>query len=480
MARAPGLPDTTRRTKIVCTLGPASGSGEIVEKLVRAGMNVARVNCSHGDAGERRALIHTVRKVARRLRVSIPVLLDLSGPKMRIGRIASGSADLRPGDAFTLTRRRVKGDWQCVSVNYRPLIRALSRGDRILMGDGEIELRVVRKTADDARCEVVVGGTLMSNKGINAPGVRLRERVPTRKDLADARLGMEEGVEWVALSFVRAPEEVIRLRRFLRRAGSQAGVIVKIEKREALERVDALLAEADGMMIARGDLGLELPIHEVPLAQKDLVAKSFEVGKPVITATQMLESMIHNPRPTRAEAADIANAVFDGTDAVMLSGETAAGRHPVAAVKTMAEIAEASERRIDYADAFYRTRALGQRTIPDAISRAACATAIETAARLIICCTRTGFTVRYVSNYRPPAKIVVASPNEETLRRCMLMWNTHPVKTPYAEDSDRMVAEAKRAVLRDGVGRKGDRIVLVAGVPIHEPATTNVIKADVL
>jgi pyruvate kinase len=457
MARAPGLPDTTRRTKIVCTLGPASGSGEIVEKLVRAGMNVARVNCSHGDAGERRALIHTVRKVARRLRVSIPVLLDLSGPKMRIGRIASGSADLRPGDAFTLTRRRVKGDWQCVSVNYRPLIRALSRGDRILMGDGEIELRVVRKTADDARCEVVVGGTLMSNKGINAPGVRLRERVPTRKDLADARLGMEEGV-----------------------AGSQAGVIVKIEKREALERVDALLAEADGMMIARGDLGLELPIHEVPLAQKDLVAKSFEVGKPVITATQMLESMIHNPRPTRAEAADIANAVFDGTDAVMLSGETAAGRHPVAAVKTMAEIAEASERRIDYADAFYRTRALGQRTIPDAISRAACATAIETAARLIICCTRTGFTVRYVSNYRPPAKIVVASPNEETLRRCMLMWNTHPVKTPYAEDSDRMVAEAKRAVLRDGVGRKGDRIVLVAGVPIHEPATTNVIKADVL
>jgi pyruvate kinase len=471
---------TDRRTKIVATLGPASGTPEMIEALIRAGMNVARINTSHGNADDHRKLIHTVRAVAERLGVYVPVLLDLSGPKMRIGTLAVGSAMLRAGDPFTLTMREVPGDWREVSITYAPLVEDVSQGDRILMGDGEIELRVVSKDKTDVNCEVVVGGELKSNKGINAPGVKLRETVPTEKDLVSIEFGIREGVDFFALSFVRSEEEVARLRLLLREKNADTAIIAKIEKKEALDNLDSIMEASDAVMIARGDLGLEMPIEQVPLIQKDLIRRSLAASKPVITATQMLESMIQNPRPTRAEAADIANAVFDGTDAVMLSGETASGKYPVEAVRTMSEVAEASESRVDYAGRFSAVAANPGRSIPEAVAHAACFMAIEIGAELILCCTRSGQTALYVSNHRSPTRIAVISPHEPTLKRSMLYWSTASVKINASGDTDSMIDAAKRAVVEAGIANRGDRVVVVAGVPVDVPGTTNMIKADVL
>jgi len=469
-----------RRTKIVCTLGPASDSPAMIDALVHAGMNVARINMSHGSAETHARMIRNVRDVAKKLGVYIPVLLDLSGPKMRIGALAAGKAALHAGDSFTLTSRTVPGDWKEVAINYAPLITDVQKGDRILMGDGEIELRVVRKTDTDVVCEVIDGGELKSNKGLNAPGVRLSESVPTQRDLASIAFGIEHDADYFALSFVRSMDEVVRMRALLRDRGSDIPIIAKIEKKEALENLSGILEASDAVMIARGDLGLELPIQQVPLVQKDVIRAALAASKPVITATQMLESMIHNPRPTRAEAADIANAVFDGTDAVMLSGETASGKHPVEAVRTMAEVARASEMRIDYAARFAEEPTEPGASIPEAVAHSACAVAIEIGARLILCCTRSGQTALFVSNHRAPTPIAVISPHEPTLKRTMLFWNTLSVRIASGGDTDTMIGKAKEAVIAAGVAKRGDRIVVVAGVPVDVPGTTNMIKADVL
>ena len=469
-----------RHTRIVATLGPASESEEMIEALIRAGMNVARINTSHGTHADHARMIGRVRGVSARLGRYVPVLLDLSGPKMRIGALAAGSAMLRAGDAFTLTTRAVPGDWREVSISYPALVSDVGEGNRILMGDGEIELKVVSKTATDVRCEVVVGGELKSNKGVNAPGVKLRETVPTARDMESIAFGIREAVDFFALSFVRTVDEVQRLRQILRERGADIAIIAKIEKKEALDNLDGIMDASDAVMIARGDLGLEMPIEQVPLIQKDLIRRALHASKPVITATQMLESMIQNPRPTRAEAADIANAVFDGTDAVMLSGETASGKYPVEAVRTMSEVARASEAKIDYAGRFSAVAAHPGRSIPEAVAHAACFTAIEIGARLILCCTRSGQTALYVSNHRAPTQIAVISPHEPTLRRTMLYWNTASVRIGSSTDTDSMIDAAKRAVLDAGVASRGDRVVVVAGVPVDVPGTTNMIKADVL
>lgn len=469
-----------RRTKIVCTLGPASETPAMIESLIHAGLNVARINTSHGTPEGHARLIETVRAVAEKLGAYVPILLDLTGPKMRIGKINAGSATLRAGDTFVLTQRPVPGDWKEVSINYPPLVTDIGVGDRILMGDGEIELRVASKNATDVACEVVVGGELKPNKGVNAPGVRLREMVPTERDLAGVDFGIKHGVDYFALSFVRSVEEVRRLRWVLSEKGVDIPIIAKIEKREALDNLESIIGASDAVMIARGDLGLEMPIQQVPLIQKDVIKKAREMSKPVITATQMLESMIQNPRPTRAEAADIANAVFDGTDAVMLSGETASGKYPIEAVRTMAEVAEASEARIDYSARFAEVEPDTTKSIPEAVAHAACFTAIEIGARVILCCTRSGQTALYVSNYRAPTKIAVISPHEATLKRTMLYWNTTSVKIDPRHDTDAMIQAAKDAVVAAGVAQRGERVVVVAGVPVDVPGTTNMIKADVL
>jgi pyruvate kinase len=473
-------PAAGRRTKIVCTLGPASESPAMIEALIHAGMNVARINTSHGTLESHERMIRNVRAVAQRLGAYVPVLLDLTGPKMRIRSIAAGSASLRAGDSFTLTTREVPGDWKAVSINYPALVADVGVGDRILMGDGEIELRARAKTATDVECEVVVGGELRPNKGVNAPGVRLRETVPTAKDLTSIAFGIEQGVDYFALSFVRVVEEVRRLRGILREKGSDIPIITKIEKKEALDDLPGILEASDAVMIARGDLGLEVPIHQVPLIQKDVIRAALSASRPVITATQMLESMILNPRPTRAEAADIANAVFDGTDAVMLSGETASGKYPVESVRTMAEVAEASEARIDYAARFAEEAHHPGTSIPEAVARAACVTAIEIGARVILCCTRSGQTALYVSNHRAPTRIAVISPHESTLKRTALFWSTVSVRIHSGGDTDSMIGQAKEAVVAAGVADRGDRVVVVAGVPVDVPGTTNMIKADVL
>jgi pyruvate kinase len=478
--RVATLAGRERRTKIVATLGPASDSPAMIESLIHAGMNVARINASHGTGESHARMIANVRAVAAKLSAYVPVLLDLTGPKMRIGAIAAGSATLRAGDSFVLTTRVVPGDWKEVSINYPPLVIDVNPGDRILMGDGEIELRVRSKTTSDVQCEVVVGGELKPNKGVNAPGVKLREVVPTEKDLHNVDFGIAHGVDYFALSFVRSVEEVRRLRWVLREKGADIAIIAKIEKREALDDLEPIMDASDAVMIARGDLGLELPIQQVPLIQKEVIRMALTASKPVITATQMLESMIQNPRPTRAEAADIANAVFDGTDAVMLSGETASGKYPIEAVRTMAEVAEASEARIDYAARFSDLAVEIGKSIPEAVAHAACYTAIEIGARVILCCTRSGQTALYVSNFRAPTKIAVISPHEPTLKRAMLYWNTTSVKIDPRPDTDAMIQAAKDAVVATGVAQRGDRVVVVAGVPVDVPGTTNMIKADVL
>jgi pyruvate kinase len=470
----------TRRTRIVCTLGPASSDPKIVGRLLDAGMNVVRINMSHGTRPEHEGVIATVRAQARERGLYIPIMLDLSGPKTRIGELPGGQVTLAPGDRFTLTAREVPGGRNTASINYRPLVTDAKPGDRILMGDGEIELRAESRAGDDLMCEVVTGGVLKSHKGVNAPGVALTEEVPTSKDLEDVRFGLDQSIDWFALSFVRYPREIERLRSFLIDHEAEIPVVVKLEKREALKNIHGILEVTNAVMIARGDLGLELPIAEVPLAQKDIIRKAVAAGRPVITATQMLESMIENPRPTRAEAADVANAIFDGTDAVMLSGETATGNYPVQAVTTMAAIAAASESRIDYAGGLARAGLHHHADIAAAIARSACSTAVEIDARVIICCTRSGQTARLVSRFRPPMPVVAVSPDEATLRRVGLYWNTIPVPAEHYAGVDAMLDAAKSAVLQAGIARETDRVVLVAGVPVAEPGTTNVVKADVL
>jgi len=374
----------------------------------------------------------------------------------------------------------VGGDPRCVSINCPELVEACKPGDRILLADGELELKVIATTEEDINCEVVVGGVLSSNKGISAPGVSFKSSVPTEKDIADLEFGLGQGVDWVAQSFVRRADELRRLRSIISQHGSDVPIIAKLEKREALDDLDNIIDEADGIMIARGDLGLEIGLQEVPFAQKEIIARATAAGKPEITATQMLESMISNPRPTRAEVSDVANAVYEGTDAVMLSGETAVGRYPVEAVRIMAGVAAAAESRIDYVRQFKSAPIRRTDTVQDAIAHAACQTALEIGASVIICCTRSGQTAGLVAKYRPHATIAVVSPYEQTLLRTTLLWGTYPIKIELAENTDEMIANAKTAVANSGLGAPGDKVVIVAGVPIDEPGTTNMIKADSL
>lgn len=469
-----------KRTNIVCTIGPASNSPETLRALIESGMNVARISFSHGSHADHAQTIANLKTVSKQLSVRIPILQDLSGPKMRIGKFADEPIELSVDARFTLTTREVIGDHDTVSINYPELITDVKPGDQILLADGEIELRVVSTTSTDIICEVIAGGSLRSNKGISVPGVSLQISIPTPKDVEDLRFGIDHGVDWIAQSFIRSGADLQNLRSTLQQHDSDIPIIAKLEKREALDNLDNIFTEADGVMVARGDLGLEVPLPEVPLIQKEIIKWANLVGKPVITATQMLESMILNPRPTRAEVTDIANAIIDGTDALMLSGETAIGAYPSNAVRTMAEVATTTETTIDYVEYFKRQPITLEESVPDAIAHAACHTAIEIGAKAIICCTRTGQTARLVAKYRPPAPIAVVSPFETTLRRAGLFWGAFPVLTEFAPDTDTMIASAKQAVLKSGLAGAGEQVVIIAGIPADVPGTTNMIKADIL
>ena len=468
------------RTKIVCTIGPASQSPKLLEKLIRAGMNVARLNFSHGTQPAHQKVINAVRQIAAKLNKPVAILQDLAGPKIRVGQIKTGEIILKPGARFILTTRLVPGDEKEVSVNYSRLPQDVRPGDSLLLSDGALELKVEEASQKDIQCKVVVGGPLSSFKGVNLPTGSVKIPSLTDKDKSDLAFGIENEVDYVALSFVRSAEDVRTARRFMKKKMCSIPIIAKIEKHEALANIDEIISEVDGVMIARGDLGVETPLEKVPHVQKVLIRKTNQAGKPVITATQMLRSMVENPRPTRAEVADVANAILDGTDAVMLSEETAVGKYPVEAVSMMARIAEDAELSIP-SDVWMLWQEPGsERPVPEAVSFAACSLAECIDAASIITFTHSGSTARLVAKYRPKRPILAPTPLVETYRRLSLIWGVVPVLGEDIKNTDEVIGQAFKLALESGLFKRGQKVVITAGVPVGVPGTTNFIKVEVL
>lgn len=463
-----------RRTKIVCTIGPASESPEVLEQLIRAGMDVARLNFSHGTHEEHARRIAAVREAAARAGKIVGIMMDIKGPKIRTGVLKGGEATLVEGMEVVLTTEPVEGTAERFSISYEGLPQDVSPGSVIRIDDGLIGLEVLEVRGTEIRCRVTDGGILRDRKGVNAPGVKLRLPGVTAKDVEDIRFGVEQGVDFIAASFVRKAADVLEIRRLLEEAGAKIDIIGKIEAQEALDSLEEILEVADGLMVARGDLGVEIPTEEVPLAQKRIIECCNRAGKPVITATQMLDSMQRNPRPTRAEASDVANAIFDGTDAVMLSGETAAGKYPVEAVRTMARIAERAEEALGQ---FRRPPVRWpQGTVTDAISYAVAALAHDLNAAAVITSTQTGQTARRVSKYRPRCPIVAVTPQEDVARRLTLCWGVYPTVQRSTATTDEMLQVAIDGALETKIVKHGDLVVITAGVPVGQPGSTNLLK----
>ena len=469
------------KTKIVCTIGPASRSPQVLERLVLAGMDIARLNFSHGTQAEHGQVIALLRKISRRLDRPVAILQDLAGPKIRIGPIRSGPIVLDPGAMFTLTARKVPGDAQAVSISYPTMVTNVCKGDVLLLNDGAIELEIVAVDGRDIRCRVVVGGPLNSFKGINLPTRTLQTPSLTAKDRDDLRFGLKSDVDYVAMSFVRSADDIARIRRCMKDCGGNVPVIAKIEKHEALDNIEAIVEAADGLMVARGDLGVETPLEKIPQVQKALIRKSQSAGKPVITATQMLRSMVDAPRPTRAEVTDVANAIWDGTDAVMLSEETAMGKYPVEAVSMMVRIARETEPAArDYAQLQPDCLEPIPGSLPSAVACAASNLAADVRAAAIITCTQSGRTARLVSRCRPDILILAYTPVEKTRRQLALCRGVLPVLGEAVASTDKMIALALKSSLRTGLVKKGQTVVVTAGVPINRQGTTNLIKAEVV
>ena len=462
-----------RHTKIVCTLGPASRSPEVIEALIRGGMDVARLNFSHGTHAEHAEVIDRVRAAARRAGRPVGILQDLQGPKIRIGPVAAGVVELKAGAPFSLTTGDTPGDASCVSTTYEALVRDVKVGDRILLNDGLIELRVVQVGRDAVRCQVVCGGLLSSHKGINLPGVKVSAPALTEKDREDLLFGVGQGVDYAALSFVRRAEDVEMARAVIREAGADVPVVAKLERPEAVDDLERILEAADGVMVARGDLGVELPLERVPVLQKRIIEEANRAETPVITATQMLESMTVSPRPTRAEASDVANAIFDGTDAVMLSGETAVGRYPVEAVEMMARIVDEAERSLLSRPALRRRSGERRLTFPEATAEAACLVAQDLRARAIVAFTQSGATARLISKYRPRCPVIGVTPHDRIVGRMTLYWGVLPRTLGRVVGTDEMIARVDEALLREGVVSRGDTLVIVAGAPLNQRGGTN-------
>ncbi len=463
-----------RKTKIVCTLGPATSGPERIHRLLEAGMDVARLNFSHGDHDSHRATIKTLRRVSGELGREVAILQDLAGPKIRLGRL-EGERLLEAGDAVTLA----PGDsaqGQTLPVNYPYLLDDVEPGDRILLADGLVELAVDDERDGALYCKVVAGGVVASHKGVNLPTSSLRIPAFTEKDRADLELGLAEGVDLVALSFVRNEKDLGPAREMINHSESSPLLIAKIEKPEALERIEEIIGVVDAIMVARGDLGVEVPLERVPVIQKRLISLARQAGRPVITATQMLRSMIDNPRPTRAEANDVANAILDGTDAVMLSEETAVGEYPVEAVKVLDRVARAVEPSLEW-DKF-----LGQEpsdllpATEAALTRAVCHLAKDLRPAAVVASTTSGSTARLISRYRSPFVVVGLTPSRQTCRQLCLSWGVMPALIPRYQSTDEMFAMARAWVAGHGLAGPGDRLIITAGIPVGVPGTTNLIK----
>ncbi|SFU45945.1 pyruvate kinase [Alicyclobacillus macrosporangiidus] len=470
-----------RRTKIVCTIGPASESPEMLEALIRAGMDVARLNFSHGTYDEHKQRIDRIREAARRVGKHVGIMLDIKGPKIRTGKIQGGQAELKDGATIVLTVDPLEyGTAERVSISYEGLVEDVYPGAPIRIDDGLIGLVVERVEGRDIVCRVTNGGILRDRKGINVPGVTLRIPGVTEKDAADIRFGIEQGVDFIAASFVRKAADVLEVRRLLEEQDYHADIIAKIETQEGLDRLAEIVEVADGIMVARGDLGVEVPTEEVPLAQKRMIALCNAAGKPVITATQMLDSMQRNPRPTRAEASDVANAIFDGTDAIMLSGETAAGRYPLEAVRTMAQIAERAERALAEHEVAGRHKTGVERAITDVIGHAAQTMASDLGVKAILTATTSGYSARMMAKHRPAAPIVAATPRPEVARRLTVTWGVYPVVVREASTTDEVLETAVDGALDAGLVQHGDLVLIIAGVPVGQRGTTNLIKVHTI
>ena len=471
-----------RKTKIVCTMGPASLKESVIEEMLKNGMNIARFNFSHGTHEYHKEGIELFRKVRDRLKMPAAVLLDTKGPEIRIGTFENKKITLHTGDIFTLTSTDVAGSAERVSITYKELPREISIGTKILIDDGRLELRATDVTDTDIVCRVIIGGELSERKGVNIPNVHLNMPYISEQDEKDLRFGIEMDVDFVAASFVRSKNDVIELRKLLNYyGGHDIKIIAKIENNEGVENFEEILANSDGIMIARGDMGVEIEFEKLPGIQKKFIRKCYSTGKMVITATQMLETMIHSVTPTRAEITDVANAVFDGTSAVMLSGETAMGDHPAHVVSVMAKITERAEQ-----DALEMKLYQGISHDADfsdmtnAICDAACTTARDIRARAIIAVTKSGTTARRVSKFRPSEPIVAATPDIKTYHQLSLSWGVYPVLALNQDDTDRLFLHAIDCARQLDIVSKGDKVVITAGVPLKLSGTTNLLKVQVV
>jgi len=469
-----------RRTRIVCTIGPSSSSPAVLRAMIQAGMDVARLNFSHGDHATHRQVAANVREAADATGRYIALMGDLQGPKIRTGSLASSFQRLARGRSVAMVsvaaEHALPGSGEEIQVSHRELVEALRPGDRVLLDDGRIELVVRSRSDGRAEATVVRGGLLGERKGISVPGRPLPMPALTAKDIDDLKLAVELGVDYLALSFVRRPEDVLACQQHLGALNCNVPIIAKLEKLEGIRNLSEILEVADAVMVARGDLGVELKLGEVPAVQKDIIDRANRAGVPVITATEMLESMVTSNRPTRAEVSDVANAIWDGTDAVMLSQETSVGAHPVESVRAMARICVSAQRHPTYERARQVWREPGQ--VGSAIAHAAAATASELGARVIIAFTESGTTALRCSKARPPMPIIAASPNPDVLRRTALFSGVTPLLVSPGKDTDQMIANATQAALSSGMVRSGDRVVIVAGVPVGQPGQTNLLKVE--
>ena len=469
-----------RKTKIICTIGPACSDEATLRKMCLAGMNVARLNFSHGDHQEHLARIHMLQKVREELGIPLPIMLDTKGPEYRIGCFENGRIELKEGDPFTLTTRDVPGNQETVSVSYKGLCAQLQTGDRVLINNGLLVLEVLESDSENTRCRVLTGGVLSDRKSMSFPGHVFSHEYLSEQDKADILFGAENDVDFIACSFVSRKEDLIAVHDFLTAHGiSNIDLIAKIENRAGVDHLEEICAHCDGIMIARGDLGVEIPYEELPAIQKHMITKARMLGKRVITATEMLESMISNIRPTRAEISDVANAVYDGTSAIMLSGETAAGKYPVQAVEAMSRIALETEKDIRY-DKRFRNAEFKMQNIVDAISHAVCGMSIDIGAKVIVVCSLSGRTVRMVSRFRAPTDILGVTTDVKAWRKLSLSWGVTPALSERFDSTDVLFFNAKNQARQVFGLKKGERIVISGGLANGVSGNTNIIKAEII
>ena len=464
-----------RKTKIVCTLGPATDRAGVLREMLLAGMNVARFNFSHGSYDEHKAQLDQLKALREELGLPVAAMLDTKGPEVRLKDFRDGAVNLKTGQEFTLTTEDIPGDETRCAITYAELPDDVKPGDTILLDDGLVRLSVLESGSGAIRCRVENDGVMKSKKGVNVPNVRLSMPYMSQRDREDILFGVEQGFDYVAASFVRTAADVRELRELLDSRGSHIRIIAKIENQEGVSNLPDILAVADGVMVARGDMGVEIDFTEIPLIQKDMISQCVACGKPVITATQMLDSMMENPRPTRAEITDVANAIYDGTSAIMLSGETAAGKYPVEAVRTMDAIARKTEANIDCSK---RVKNIGKSrlSVTAATAHAACTTALDIGADAILTVSQSGVTAQMVSRFRPQTTVVALLLNEQVRRQMALYWGVEPLTMPYASNTDELVDFAVKAAEDAGIVKRGDLVVVTAGVPVGVAGTTNMIR----